>query len=63
VRQRRNFASLIVMDNADTPPALSHLTPDQLQLREALLAGARSPAGKPVDAAYFRALRERVANR
>jgi len=33
---------------------------DRLQLRELLLAGARSSLTKPVDAAYFDGLRRRV---
>jgi antitoxin ParD1/3/4 len=33
---------------------------DRLHLRAALLEGATSPAGAPVDPAYFESLRERV---
>jgi len=33
---------------------------DQLRLRELLLAGAASPAATPVDATYFKRLRNRV---
>lgn len=36
---------------------------DAQRLREMLLEGASSPAGAPVDAAYFQSLRERAAQR
>ncbi|CAN5652582.1 type II toxin-antitoxin system ParD family antitoxin [soil metagenome] len=40
---------------------LIRMDQDRQRLRRLLLAGAESPPGAPVDAAYFAGLRERLA--